>query len=139
MNFVNRSTALWFSMKPFCSENKKKAKLPRFWKNYIFHIYIIWIIHINHLKSHASKLIGSVQCRFKYGEKSVFCLKWGISFNDHNYKMSTGRHMSKFEQSNLFYPSVPYCEVTHCRKILLYDAVWNFAANILLEWGADNY
>ena len=53
-------TALWFRMKPFRSENKKMQNCPDFEKNYIFHIYIIWTVHINHSNSHMSEVIGSV-------------------------------------------------------------------------------
>ena len=58
--FFTPYTALWFRMKPFCSENKKMQNCPDFEKDDIFHIYIIWTIHINHLKSHMYEVIGSV-------------------------------------------------------------------------------
>ena len=39
---------------------QKMQNCPDFEKNDIFHIYIIWTIHINHLKSHMSEVIDSV-------------------------------------------------------------------------------
>ena len=40
--------ALWFGMKPSCSENKKMQNCPNLVKIDIFHIFIIWTIYTNH-------------------------------------------------------------------------------------------
>ena len=49
INFVklSRSTALWFRMRSFRSENKKMQNCANFEKNDIFHIFI----HLGPLKS----------------------------------------------------------------------------------------
>ena len=44
----------------FIQKTKKMQNSPYFENNDIFHIYIIWTIHINHLKSHMSEVIGSI-------------------------------------------------------------------------------